>query len=146
MDFTGRRHEAKPWESTSGSGGRYDQSNATGCLGRRRLAMQKKEGNAKDSKGKKVKERKGKDGKECKRMQWKGERCKCIQCMLRRTPTTPPPGLASCGRHPADIERERAEYVFGPSSTHALVRFGSSSVRSHRRKPLEVPYKTPRGP
>ena len=42
-------------ESTSGSGGRYDQSNATGCLGRRRGAAKK---------GKKGKERNGKEGKE----------------------------------------------------------------------------------
>ena len=46
----------------------------------------------------------------------------------------------------AGIVRERAEYVLDLALLPALVRLGSSSVRSHRRKPLEVPYKTLGGP
>ena len=69
-------------ESTSGSAGRYDRRDATGCPAagaswdkmerKAEDAKQRKERNAKDCKGKKGKERKGKEGKESKRMQWKG--------------------------------------------------------------------------
>ena len=101
-------------ESTSGSEARAGCPAAgASCKCKERKAedaMQRKERNAKDCKGKKVKEWKGKEGKERKRMQWKGMQWmewmewngEEFYCILRRTPSTPPPGPASCGRPAAD--------------------------------------------
>ena len=55
-------------------------------------------------------------------MEWNGEE---FYCILRRTPTTPPPGPP----HAADLVRERAEYVLDLALLPALVRLGSSKLR-----------------
>ena len=55
-------------------------------------------------------------------MDWNGEE---FYCILRRTPSTPPPGPASCGRP----RQERAEYVLDLALLPALVRLGSSKLR-----------------
>ena len=72
-------------ESTSGSGGRYDQSNATGCpaagtlgnakKGKQRMQSKERKGiqkTAKERKERKGKERKESNAKECNGKEWIG--------------------------------------------------------------------------
>ena len=114
MDLTGRLHEAKPWnprpEAQGGTTGETRQGvrpQATGANAREAMQrMQRKEskGMQKKAEERNGKEWKGKEGKERKRMQWKGMQWmewmewngEEFYCILRRTPTTPPPGPATC--------------------------------------------------
>ena len=74
MDFTGRRHEAKPWNPRPEAGTATRQ----GVRPQAPKGMHKKERKPEESRGCKAKKGKkgkgceGKKGKECKGMQWKG--------------------------------------------------------------------------
>ena len=149
-----KRREVRPERRDRVSGRRHSRK----CKERKAEdAKQRKERKAEDCKGKKVEEwkgmeRKGRKGKEKNAMErnaMDGMERREMQMHSMHAPQDPhysPARTRLMRPTRADGGRERGDCVLDPPLLPALVRLGSSSVRSHRRKPLEVPYKTPRGP
>ena len=156
MDFTGRRHEAKPWNPRPEAEGGTTRATRQGVLRKpegmqkkkrkAKKAKQRKERNAKDCKGKKVKEWKGKEGKERNGMEWNGMDGMDMNGMDMDPPEEPlptlPTGPASCGRPRAGACIVR----FGPSKSRRSAPFGSVQSALPPKKAPTVPFKVPLAP